>query len=112
MLGWLFSPIVVPACPRRRSRCDSGQRVDAQPAPVLRLHFRSPPSPTGHVRSRIMQRREFIGAVTASAATASLPARADEPRAKADPPPERPKETRRGDMIYRQLGSTKEEVSA
>ena len=59
-----------------------------------------------------MQRREFIGAVTASAAAAGFPARADEPRGKSDPSPERPKETRRGDMIYRQLGTTNEEVSA
>jgi aryl-alcohol dehydrogenase-like predicted oxidoreductase len=59
-----------------------------------------------------MQRREFIGAVTATAAAATLPARADEPKRKPEPPPERPKETRRGDMIYRQLGATKEEVSA
>lgn len=59
-----------------------------------------------------MQRREFIGAVTASAAAASLPARADDTKSKPEPPPERPKETRKGDMIYRQLGATKEEVSA
>ena len=56
-----------------------------------------------------MQRREFIGAVTATAA--SLCPNADEPGDKPGAP-ERPKETRRGDMLYRQLGSTKEEVSA
>lgn len=56
-----------------------------------------------------MQRREFIGAVTAAAAT--LTATADEPKSKSDAPA-RPKETRRGDMLYRQLGSTGEEVSA
>lgn len=52
-----------------------------------------------------MQRREFIGAVTAAAAV--LTAKGDEPKDK----PARP-ETRRGDMLYRQLGSTNEEVSA
>ncbi|VTR94164.1 aldo keto reductase : Aldo/keto reductase OS=Nostoc sp. PCC 7107 GN=Nos7107_1307 PE=4 SV=1: Aldo_ket_red [Gemmata massiliana] len=51
-----------------------------------------------------MQRREFIGAVTAAAAV--LTAKGDEPKDK------HPKETRRGDMLYRQLGSTKEDVSA
>jgi aryl-alcohol dehydrogenase-like predicted oxidoreductase len=59
-----------------------------------------------------MQRREFIGAVTATAAVATLPARADEPKGQPEPPPERPAETRKGDMLYRQLGRTKEEVSA
>ena len=59
-----------------------------------------------------MKRRESIGAVAATATVATLPATADEPKAKPEPTPERPKETRRGDMIYRQLGRTKEEVSA
>ncbi len=58
-----------------------------------------------------MQRREFIGAITATATVGTLPAEADEPQRTLDAPPERPKETRRGDMLYRQLGSTKEEVS-
>ncbi len=57
-----------------------------------------------------MQRREFIGAITVTAA-GGLPAGAEEPKRTPDTPPERPKETRRGDMLYRQLGSTKEEVS-
>lgn len=56
-----------------------------------------------------MQRREFIGTITAAVASGAVPAQ--------EPPipparQERPKETRRGDMLYRQLGSTKEEVSA
>lgn len=58
-----------------------------------------------------MQRREFIGAITATTAGGALPIRADEPKSKPEPPLERPKETRRGDMIYRLLGTTKEEVS-
>jgi aryl-alcohol dehydrogenase-like predicted oxidoreductase len=56
-----------------------------------------------------MQRREFIGAVTAAAS--ALNTHAGEPKGAPDAP-ERPKETRRGDMLYRQLGSTKEVVSA
>ena len=48
-----------------------------------------------------MQRREFIGAVTATAVGHALGA---------DDLPG-PAETRRGDMLYRQLGRTKEEVS-
>jgi aryl-alcohol dehydrogenase-like predicted oxidoreductase len=58
-----------------------------------------------------MQRREFIGAITATAAAGTLSASTDEPRNKPDTPTERPKETRQGDMLYRQLGTTKEEVS-
>ena len=56
-----------------------------------------------------MQRREFIGAITAAAGT--LRVAADEPKTHPDTLPERPKETRRGDMLYRQLGSTREQVS-
>lgn len=52
-----------------------------------------------------MQRREFIGAVSAAAAAGTLAGQ--EPGYT----PSRPKETRRGDMIYRQLGRTNEEVS-
>ena len=59
-----------------------------------------------------MQRREFIGAVTAAAAAGALPAGAGGAPTGSDTPPGRPKETRRGDMLYRQLGTTKEEVSA
>jgi aryl-alcohol dehydrogenase-like predicted oxidoreductase len=51
-----------------------------------------------------MQRREFIGAVTATVAAGTTPA--------ADAPAGRPGETRRGDMLYRRLGTTNEEVSA
>jgi aryl-alcohol dehydrogenase-like predicted oxidoreductase len=58
-----------------------------------------------------MQRREFIGAVTATAAAGALPVGTAEPAGRPDTPPQRPKETRRGDMLYRQLGTTKEEVS-
>ncbi|MBO0699675.1 MAG: aldo/keto reductase [Zavarzinella sp.] len=59
-----------------------------------------------------MQRREFIGAAAATAAAGALPVRAAEPAGNPGAPPQRPKETRRGDMLYRQLGTTKEEVSA
>ena len=58
-----------------------------------------------------MQRREFIGTVTATAATGAVSVAASEPAGRPDAPAERPKETRRGDMLYRQLGSTREEVS-
>jgi predicted aldo/keto reductase-like oxidoreductase len=58
-----------------------------------------------------MQRREFIGAITATAAAGTLTATADEPRNRPGTPTERPKETRQGDMLYRQLGTTKEQVS-
>lgn len=58
-----------------------------------------------------MQRREFIGTITAAVATGTRSA-AVEANSTPDSPPERPKEPRRGDMLYRQLGSTKEEVSA
>src|SRR5438067_37005 len=55
-----------------------------------------------------MKRREFL---TAMAATAAVPLVAGaEP---GDPArPERPMETKRGDMLYRQLGRTGEEASA
>jgi aryl-alcohol dehydrogenase-like predicted oxidoreductase len=56
-----------------------------------------------------MQRREFIGAITATAATGTLSVGAADGRS--DAPRERPKDTRRGDMLYRQLGTTREEVS-
>jgi aryl-alcohol dehydrogenase-like predicted oxidoreductase len=56
-----------------------------------------------------MRRREFIGAITATAAAGTLSVGADEPKDKTAF--ERPKETRRGDMLYRQLGATKEVVS-
>jgi predicted aldo/keto reductase-like oxidoreductase len=59
-----------------------------------------------------MQRREFIGAVTATAAGGALTANRVEAQAKPESPMERPKETRRGNMLYRELGSTKEVVSA
>jgi hypothetical protein len=58
-----------------------------------------------------MQRREFTGAITATAAAGTLPPGAEEPKNRPDAPPEPPKETRRGDMLYRQLGTTKEQVS-
>src|SRR5437868_6338837 len=54
-----------------------------------------------------MQRREFIGTLTATAAAGSL----HDVRAGSSNRTEQPGETRRGDMLYRQLGSTKEEVS-
>jgi aryl-alcohol dehydrogenase-like predicted oxidoreductase len=58
-----------------------------------------------------MKRREFLEVMTATAAagarTEPQAGLAAEPKTK----PERPRETRRGDMRYRQLGSTKEEVS-
>src|SRR5262245_58344817 len=46
-----------------------------------------------------MERREFIGAVTATALGGAPAAQTT------------PKETRKGDMVYRHLGSTGEEVS-
>jgi predicted aldo/keto reductase-like oxidoreductase len=59
-----------------------------------------------------MQRREFIGAITVTAAAGAIPVRAADPKPDHEAPAERPKETRRGDMLYRQLGSTREVVSA
>ena len=64
-----------------------------------------------------MKRREFLGALTATAAlplatgatTAAPPLPSDKPGEPA--PLERPKETVRGEMRYRPLGRTKEEVS-
>jgi aryl-alcohol dehydrogenase-like predicted oxidoreductase len=58
-----------------------------------------------------MQRREFIGAITANIAAGPLPAGTDEFKSSLDAPLERPTETRRGDMLYRQLGTTEERVS-
>ena len=58
-----------------------------------------------------MVRREFIGTVTATAAAHTLAGAPAEPAATRMDPLERPKETRRGDMLYRQLGNTKQEVS-
>jgi aryl-alcohol dehydrogenase-like predicted oxidoreductase len=59
-----------------------------------------------------MKRREFLEVMTATA-VAPLAARALPGVAAAEPALklERPKETKRGDMRYRQLGSTREEVS-
>src|SRR4051812_41551647 len=54
-----------------------------------------------------MQRREFMGAVTAAAAGSSVSMAS----VGSNSVSEGPKETRRGDMLYRQLGNTKEEVS-
>lgn len=55
-----------------------------------------------------MKRREFLGSVTATAAAGVLAA----PESSARPDePKRPRETKRGDMRYRELGTTKEEVS-
>src|ERR1700722_6612799 len=54
-----------------------------------------------------MKRRRFLG-VMAGTAAATLTATADEPKL---PKLERPKETVRGEMRYRQLGRTGEEVS-
>lgn len=56
-----------------------------------------------------MERRQFLGAMTAVAAGTLVHSQASgvEPLTGVD----RPKETMRGDMRYRQLGSTKEEVS-
>jgi len=58
-----------------------------------------------------MQRREFIGTITAAVATAAHPL-AIEAKDGPEASPERPKVIRRGDMPYRLLGSTNEEVSA
>ncbi len=55
-----------------------------------------------------MQRREFLGTVTATATLPCFATGADTP---AGPKLERPKETVRGDMRYRVLGRTGEEVS-
>jgi aryl-alcohol dehydrogenase-like predicted oxidoreductase len=59
-----------------------------------------------------MKRREFLEVVTASAAAGAL-AGPGSALSGAEPATrlERPRETRRGGMRYRQLGSTKEEVS-
>ncbi len=55
-----------------------------------------------------MERREFImAAVAGGSILATQQTKADEPSAG-----KRPKETRRGDMLYRQLGKTGVEVSA
>ena len=59
-----------------------------------------------------MQRREFIGAISATAATGTVPATAEPSGQAPSTPPPSAKEARRGDMLYRQLGTTKEEVSA
>src|ERR1700712_1064412 len=59
-----------------------------------------------------MQRREFIGTITAAVATGTHAEATGTTQPNSESPLERPKESRRGDMIYRQLGSTKEEVSA
>ena len=56
-----------------------------------------------------MQRREFIGAAAGTAVAVTLPAEA---KSAPNAPPARPRETRRGDMLYRQLGATGQEVSA
>ena len=56
-----------------------------------------------------MERRTFIGAVTASAT--AMVAGSNTLQASLDSPLELPKETQRGDMRYRQLGNTNEEVS-
>lgn len=57
-----------------------------------------------------MERRQFIGTVAATAATATAGALPVGPISATELP--RPKETRRGDMLYRQLGRTGQEVSA
>ena len=66
-----------------------------------------------------MRRREFLKTATLAAGvpvavggfmSSAASATADEPK-KTAPPLERPKETKRGDMRYRELGSTGQEVS-
>ena len=54
-----------------------------------------------------MKRREFLGTMTATATLTMIPTTSEAQEI----PLTRPKETTRGDMRYRQLGSTKEEVS-
>jgi predicted aldo/keto reductase-like oxidoreductase len=56
-----------------------------------------------------MKRREFLGAMTATAAATLVYSHSSAGQSLLSL--ERPKETIRGDMRYRQLGSTKEEVS-
>jgi aryl-alcohol dehydrogenase-like predicted oxidoreductase len=56
-----------------------------------------------------MKRRDFLGAMTATAAATLVSSHLSSAEPVTDL--ERPKETLRGDMRYRQLGSTKEEVS-
>ena len=56
-----------------------------------------------------MKRREFLGAMTASAAATLVTSHQTGAEQLANL--QRPKETQRGDMRYRQLGSTQEEVS-
>jgi predicted aldo/keto reductase-like oxidoreductase len=58
-----------------------------------------------------MQRREFIGTISAATAAGALPAREEKLNSRDDASPQRPKEIRRGDMLYRRLGTTKELVS-
>src|SRR5262249_19508234 len=59
-----------------------------------------------------MKRREFLEVMTATAAAGALAgARSELSGAEPATRLARPKETKRGDMIYRELGSTKEEVS-
>ena len=59
-----------------------------------------------------MQRRDFLGAVAVSA-TVPLAAGAAGPAEAPEAPTQLPKppQTKRGDMIYRKLGRTPEEVS-
>ena len=82
-----------------------GPQVTASTLPHAPAHYRG-----GNVKGERevnMKRREFL---TVMAATAAVPLAAGaEP---GDPAKlERPKETKRGDMLYRQLGRTGEEVS-
>src|SRR5712671_1903538 len=56
-----------------------------------------------------MKRREFLEVMTATAGALAGPGR--RLSAEAVTKLERPRETKRGDMRYRQLGNTKEEVS-
>ncbi len=56
-----------------------------------------------------MKRREFLGVMAAGAAFPALADKAAQPAQLASLP--RPRQTRRGDMLYRQLGRTGEEVS-
>src|SRR5579862_4358649 len=56
-----------------------------------------------------MKRREFLGAMTATAAATLVYSHSSGGQSLLSL--ERPKETMRGDMRYRQLGRTKEEVS-
>src|SRR5690242_9634159 len=82
--------------------CRSVSQSSAHGLQPLSFQMNSPQSLQG---AMTMERREFIkAAVAGGTILASTQSKADEPKG--------PNETRRGDMLYRQLGRTGVEVSA